>query len=252
MQRAVAGGPGRCHRPVTGGVCLLHGCFPGGKTAAAKTRPAPGGPAGPGSSAQCGLPAWTRGAPQPCCALGPEGGGGPGARDGRQRRGAPGSPSAWIYPRTREIATRPDARVAPSPGVPPPPLRQTRPRPFPRPLWAEGGLERRSLGRIITPVPNIPNSCSFRPGRKPGWGGCAGPGVGNGCRPFWGEPEPLCYLPCTRLQVPGAESRAAGTGATPYWAEAGHTPRLHGTPEGLSQVTRVSDAPQTHRWGYIT
>ena len=171
--------------------------------------PSAGRPADPGSSAQCGLPAWTRGAPQPCCALGPEGGGGPGARDGRQRRGAPGSPSAWIYPRTPEIAMPPDARVAPSPGVPRPPLRQTRPRPLPRPLWVEGGRERRSLGRIITPVPNIPHSGSFRPGRKPGWGGCAGPAVGNGCRPFWGEPEPLCHLPCTRLQVPDAESRAA-------------------------------------------
>ena len=117
-RRARAGAPGRCHRPVTGGVCLPHGCFPGGKTAAAWTRPAPGGPAGPGSSAQCGLPARTRGAPPPCCALGPEGGGGLGAWDGRQRRGAPGSPLAWVYPRTREIATRPDARVAPSPGVP--------------------------------------------------------------------------------------------------------------------------------------
>lgn len=132
-QRAVAGALGRCHRPVTGRVCLPHGRFPGGKTAAAWTRPAPGGPAGPGSSAQCGLPARTRGAPLPCCALGPEGGGGPGARDGRQRRGAPGSPSTWVYPRTREIATRPDARVAPSPGVPPPPRRQTRPRPCPAP-----------------------------------------------------------------------------------------------------------------------
>ena len=43
VQRAVAGGPGRCHRSVTGGVCLPHGCFPGGKTAVAWTRPAPGG-----------------------------------------------------------------------------------------------------------------------------------------------------------------------------------------------------------------
>ena len=264
-RRAIAGAPGRCHRPVTGGVCLPHGCFPGGKTAAAWTRPAPGGPAGPGSSAQCGLPARTRGAPPPCCALGPEGGGGPGARDGRQRRGAPGSPSAWVYPRTHEIATRPDARVAPSPGVPPPPRRQARPRP----PWREAGGGRReagggrreaggggggrSLGRVITPVPNIPNSCFFRPGRKPGWGGCAGPGWrGDGCRPFWGESEPLCHLPCARLQVPSAESRAVGTGATPYCAEAGHTPRLHGTPEGPSQVTRVSDAPQTHRSGCIT
>ena len=186
------------------------------------------------------------------CALGPEGGGGPGARDGRQRRGAPVSPSAWIYPRTREIAIRPDARVAPSLGVPRPPLRQTRPRPLPRPLWAEGGRERRSLGRIITPVPNIPHSGSFRPGRKPGWGGCAGPAVGNGCRPFWGEPEPLCHLPCTRLQVPDAESRAAGTGATPYWAEAGHTPRLLSTPVRPLPSHAGQNAPQTHRWEYIT
>ena len=55
------------HQSVTGGVSLPHGCFPGGKTAVAWTRPAPGGPADPGSSAQCGLPARTRGAPQPCC-----------------------------------------------------------------------------------------------------------------------------------------------------------------------------------------
>lgn len=242
-QRAVAGAPGRCHRPVTGRVCLPHGRFPGGKTAAAWTRPAPGGPAGPGSSAQCGLPVKTRGAPLPCCALGPEGGGGPGARDGRQRRGAPGSPSTWVYPRTREIATRPDARVAPSPGVPPAPRRQTRPRPCPAPSGGrrEGAEKPResynsgSKHSKFLLLPAWPEAGLGRV-RRPGLGG-------HGCRPFWGESEPLCHLPCARLQVPGAESRAAGTEATPYWAEAGHTPRLQGTPEGPSQVTRVLRCP---------
>lgn len=72
---------------------------------------------------------------------------------------------------TRETASRPDARVAPGPGGTTPPCRrQTRLLPLPRPPWGEG-RGRRSPWRIIMLVPNIPNSCSFRLGRKPGRGG---------------------------------------------------------------------------------
>lgn len=148
---------------------------------------------------------------------------------------------------TRETASRPDARVAPGPGGTTPPCRrQARLLPLPRPplggrAGAEKPLENYNAGSQHSKFLLLP----AWPEAGLGWGEAVARGLGAEAsgRPFWGGPKPLCRLLCTRLRVPGPESRGAGRGPRP----AGPRPRA--TPGGLSQVTRVSDAQQTCRWG---